>query len=138
MPSAFTGALLGRFSSSTSPTWRILTISSRRTRCCWLSWGKQPPKCARFSFLELVASIAPFARACTWQRKNVTCARCDASGLGIFCFYLAELELRLLDGPPHGQGGQHYVLRSRSFVPIFGCLSDVRLEWCFVALFFSL
>ena len=84
-PSAFTGELLGRFSSSTSPTWRNLTISSRRTRCCRLSWGEQPPKCARFSFLELVASIAPFARACTWQRAHVTCARCDASGPGVFC-----------------------------------------------------
>ena len=57
MPSAFTGALLGRFTSSTSPPQRILTISAWRMRCHRLSVGELPHSARVFAFPELVASM---------------------------------------------------------------------------------
>ena len=107
-------------------------------RCHRLSVGELPHSARVFAFPELVASMRAVCACLHMEVRNVTLARCYASGPGVFCLQWAEMELGLLDGPPHGQGGQHYVLCSRSFVPIFGRLSDVRLEWCFVALFFSL
>ena len=107
-------------------------------RCHRLSVGELPHSARVFAFPELVASMRAVCACLHMEVQNLTLARCYASGPGVFCLQWAELELGLLDGPPHGQGGQHYVLRSRSFVPILGRLSDVRLEWCFVALFFSL
>ena len=92
-------------------------------RCHRLSVGELPHSARVFAFPELVASMRAVCACLHMEVQNLTLARCYASGPGVFCLQWAEMELGLLDGPPHGQGGQHYVLRSRSFVPIFGCLS---------------
>ena len=116
---ASTGELCERFLSSTSPPWRILTISRRRTRCCPLSSGGPPPNARAHPFSELVASMRAVCACLHMEVQNVTCARCNASGPRVFCLQWAELVLGLLHAPPHGQGCQQYRPRSWSFVSIF-------------------
>ena len=66
-----------------------------------------PPNARALPFSELVASMRAVCACLHMEVQNVTCARCDASGPGVFCFQWAELVLGLLHAPPHGQGGQH-------------------------------
>ena len=97
-----------------------------------------PPNARALPFSELVASMRAVCACLHMEVRNVTSARCDASGPGVFCLQWAELVLGLLRPPPHGQGRQHSRPRSRSFVPLFKRFSDVRSVWCFAALFLSL
>ena len=86
---------------------RILKISRRRSRCCPLSLGGPPPNARALPFSEPVASMRAVCARLHMEVQTMTCARCTASGPGIFCPQWAELVLRLLHAPPHGQGGQH-------------------------------
>ena len=107
LPSPSTGELRERFSTSIRPPGRILKISRRRSRCCPLSLGGPPPNARALPFSEPVASMRAVCARLHMEVQTMTCARCTASGPGIFCPQWAELVLRLLHAPPHGQGGQH-------------------------------
>ena len=108
-----------------SPPRRSLKISRRKTRCRPFWLGGPPPNARTLPFSELVASMRAVCACLHMEVRNVTSARCDASGPGIFCLRWAELVLGLLHPPPHGQGRQHLRSCLRSFVPLFKRFSDV-------------
>lgn len=87
-------------------------------------------------------SLLP-ACACRRERthvhvQNVMRAPCCAAGLGIFCFYLADLVLGRLPAPIYGHTASRRSIALTVFVTDFVASQDMRFTWCGVALFLSL